>query len=206
MNNTSARPTHQIKKIILIVVGVLLLSIVGCVSCTLILSKLLASPEGAACSLEHQCKDGYKCIGKTCSSGKLNSYCESKTDCSTPYCIKNVCKEDMKIGVFVDEDPNDPNNLKEIKIAIITVGMSDGNLTLDPAVGTDIDLTRLNSALAEIKKRPTLMLTSESERIIDGSPALVMGAQEIKKDDPDYVYAVKETLRMEFGFKTEIER
>ncbi len=196
---------HRVTKIILLVIGIPLLLIIGGVGCLLLADKFLEAPEWSACSPGHQCKGGLKCVGKICSSGKLGSYCESQTDCSTPYCINKVCKEDIKIGVFTDEEPLNPNNLKKIKIAVITVRMSDGNLSLDPAVGADIDMTQLKNALDEIRKRPALTLTSESERIINGQKVLAMEAREVVKDDTDYAYAVRETLAMEFGLQAEVE-
>jgi len=194
------------KKIILTILGVILIMIVGGIGCLLVLGKLLQSPEGSTCVPNHPCASGFKCIGKICSSGKLNSYCESTTDCLTPYCVKNVCRADTKVSIFVDEEPLNPNNLKKIKVATIIVGLLDGNLTLDFATGTDINITLLKNALDEIKKRPTLTLTGENETIIDGQPVIAMQAWKVTKTDPDYAYAVVETLRMEFGLEAEKEK
>lgn len=209
MKNTIAQ-SGGVKKVILLILGAILLFIIFCAGCLFAMDKLikLSEPtEGSKCSSSLPCKNGFKCIGTTCSSGKKNSYCESKTDCSTPYCISNVCREDTKIGIYVDEEPKNPNNLKEIKIAIITVGMTDGNLTVENIKdGFASDIARLNKAIVEMKKRPTLTLTGENERIIDGQKVIAMEAWEVKKDEPNYAYAVEHALGMEFGLRAEVER
>ncbi|MFA6547504.1 MAG: hypothetical protein WCT11_00995 [Candidatus Magasanikbacteria bacterium] len=199
-----------VKKAILIILGAILLFIIFCAGCLFTLDKLikLSEPaEGSKCSDSLPCKNELKCIGTTCSSGKKGSYCESKTDCSTPYCVENVCREDIKVGIYVDEEPKNPNNLKKIKIAVITVGMTDGNLTVDNIKdGFSADIDRLNKALTEMKKRPTLTLVGENERTINGQRVIAMEAWEVKKNEPNYAYAVVHALEMEFGLRAEVER
>jgi len=193
-------------KIVLIVLVTIFIIIGGVIGCCIAVNKLLIVYEGATCSASQLCEKGFNCVGTTCSSGKLKSYCESKTDCLTPYCIDNVCRDDININIFVDEEPKNSDNLKKIIIATVTVGLVDGNLTVKSSSNSGADIVRLNKALGEIEKRPTLTLTGENERIIDGMHVIAMESWEVKKGEPDYVYAVVETLRTEFGFYSEVVR
>jgi hypothetical protein len=109
------------------------------------------------------------------------------------------------LGVYVDEEPMNPQNLKEINIADITVA-NDGNLTLNILKKDAPQIKQLQKALKEIAAKPTLTLTGENEIVVNGQKVLAMQGWEVKKGEPDYIHAVAETLRMEFGFKAEIKK
>lgn len=109
------------------------------------------------------------------------------------------------IGVYVDEQPNNPKNLKEIKIATITVA-PDGNLKLNILQNDAFNIKRLQEAMAAIVARPGLKLVGESEEIINGYKALVMKDFAVLKTDSNYPFAVAETLTMEFGLKAQVEK
>lgn len=109
------------------------------------------------------------------------------------------------LGIYVDEEPTNPQNLKEIKIATVIVA-PDGNLTLNILKKDNLQIKQLQQAVEAIASRPGLKLVGESEEIINGQKALVMREFGVSKTDANYIYAVKETLAMEFGFKSEIEK
>lgn len=109
------------------------------------------------------------------------------------------------IGVYVDEEPKNPQNLKKIKIATITVA-TDGNLTLNILQPDNLQIKKLQEAVATMAATTTLTLTGENERVINGQKVLAMEAWQVEKEEPNYIYAVKETLATEFGFRSEIEK
>lgn len=49
------------------------------------------APEGGACASDSKCRDGMKCVAKTCSSGNVGSACNSKDDCLAKYCVSGKC-------------------------------------------------------------------------------------------------------------------
>lgn len=69
-----------------------------------------------------------------------------------------------------------------------------------------METAKLEQTVAEIAKRPSLKLVAENEEMINGQKALVMKEIGVLKTDPEYIYAVRETLATEFGFKTKIEK
>ncbi len=108
------------------------------------------------------------------------------------------------IGVYVDEEPKNPNNLKQINIANITVAKN-GNLTLNILQPDNVQITQLQQAIATIASRDGLKLVGESKEIINGQSALVMKDFPISKTADSYPLAVATTLTNEFGFKSKLE-
>lgn len=52
---------------------------------------LKKSAEGGVCTTSSKCQSGLTCANKICSSGALNSSCETKDQCKTGYCVQNKC-------------------------------------------------------------------------------------------------------------------
>jgi len=95
--------------------------------------------------------------------------------------------------------------VKEIKVANIAVDNSNGDLILNTLVNDTQDIARLKSALSEIENRPALKLKVENEEMINGEKALVMKEISVLKTDLEYIYAVEEALKFEFGFEAKID-
>jgi hypothetical protein len=110
-----------------------------------------------------------------------------------------------KIGVYVDEEPLNPNNLREIKIAVVDVSNS-GELSVEVKQKDNASITKLQKAIKEINKRPVLKLTGENEIVINGKKVLAMQAWDVKKGEANYAYAVADALAMEFGLKARVEK
>jgi hypothetical protein len=110
-----------------------------------------------------------------------------------------------KIGVYVDEEPLNPNILREIKIAVVDVSNS-GELSVEVKQKDNASITKLQKAIKEINKRPVLKLTGENEIVINGKKVLAMQAWDVKKGEANYAYAVADALAMEFGLKARVEK
>lgn len=89
------------------------------------------------------------------------------------------------IEVYVDEDPQDPNNVKEIHIADVTIS-DRGELGL--IVIKDVpDIERLKSAIKEIESKEGLFLEYEER----GGDTFYLKSELIRPGDPRYAYALE---------------
>lgn len=107
------------------------------------------------------------------------------------------------IQVYVDEAPNDPKNLKKIRIGSVRVA-PDGRLTLSAGKTVQPGSAMLEKAVAAIQSRKTLQLMAESMEKIDGKEVLAMKSFPVEPGDPRYLHAVAETLQMEFGLEARV--
>jgi hypothetical protein len=84
-----------------------------------------------------------------------------------------------------------------IKIAEIRIDAGKINLTTDYP-----ETEELKQAIAEIEARQSLELTSENME--DGK--LVMYAVNVTPEDQNYIYALRETLQIEYGIRSVIDK
>lgn len=89
-------PKHSDNKtvlIVVIIVSVLVLTALALGGWYLFLKK---SSERGVCTSNSKCQSGLICANKICSSGKLNSSCDTKDQCKTGYCVNNKCTDGEK--------------------------------------------------------------------------------------------------------------
>ena len=96
------------------------------------------------------------------------------------------------ILIYVDEDPEDVNNINQVHIA--NVAVSEGKLELI-VIEEHEGIGRLRTAIIEIQAKETLPLTIE--QMEDGT--LVRGDRPVTPEEPEYIYAVQEDL-IHYGF------
>jgi hypothetical protein len=101
------------------------------------------------------------------------------------------------INIYVDEDPEDINNLNQVHIANLSV--YEGKLELI-VVEDHEEIGRLRTVIFEIQAKETLPLTIERMKD-DGT--LVMGDIQVTPEEPGYIYAVQEEL-LQYGFLGEV--
>ena len=106
------------------------------------------------------------------------------------------------ILIYVDEDPEDVNNINKVHIANVTV--SEGKLELI-VIEEHEEIGRLRTAIIEIQAKETLPLIFEEMTEIDGEVVLAMKEKEIYPEETEYIYAVKDELEG-YGFRSEIQR
>jgi hypothetical protein len=100
---------------------------------------------------------------------------------------------DILVVYIGDGTGNEPG---AIKIAEIRVDAGKINLTTDYP-----DTEELKHAIAEIEARPGLVLTFEN---MEEGGKLVMYAVNVTPQDRNYIYALKETLLMDYGIRSAI--
>lgn len=71
-----------------ILIVAIVLSVAASLGWYFLLKKSL---EGESCKNNDKCQADLKCINQVCSSGKLNSVCNQKSDCETDFCVNNKC-------------------------------------------------------------------------------------------------------------------
>ena len=96
------------------------------------------------------------------------------------------------ILIYVDEDPEDVNNINQVHIA--NVAVSEGKLELI-VIEEHEGIGRLRTAIIEIQAKETLPLTIEQME----DDTLVMGDRPVTPEEPEYIYAVQEDL-IHYGF------
>jgi hypothetical protein len=104
------------------------------------------------------------------------------------------------ILIYVDEDPEEVQNLNKIHIANVVV--SEGNLELIVLEEHD-EVGRLRAAIIEIGAKETLPLTIEKVEELEGERVFVLGERPITPEEPEYIYAVEEEL-LQYGFSGEV--
>lgn len=121
-------------------------------------------------------------------------------------CAKDPVSEkqdDRRIEVYVDEEPNNPDNLNRIHVADIRIELP-GTLNMTIIKGSG-EITGLKAALADIEsKAHRTMITYEDIETIDGQPALVMKARPVTSNEPEYIYGVADLLPS-YGFIGEVK-
>ncbi|MDP2750706.1 MAG: hypothetical protein Q8O89_07795 [Nanoarchaeota archaeon] len=101
------------------------------------------------------------------------------------------------IGIYIDEAPNDPDNLKKIHIADINIKQGE----LDLVVIKDVpEIARLKSALDEIKAKENLLLEYD-DKVGD---TYYLKTELIGPTDPRYAYALEGELVLTYGFRAEM--
>ncbi|MFH2028501.1 MAG: hypothetical protein ABIJ08_05155 [Nanoarchaeota archaeon] len=119
---------------------------------------------------------------------------------------KNTTKYIPKlIEIYVDEDPKDPYNHKEIHIADVSVN-PEGNISLviiDKS--QELYIGMLETAVQEIQGKKTLELFYEDWTEIDGKTVWAYMSKEVLPSDLNYIYALREELTMKYGLKGEIK-
>lgn len=103
------------------------------------------------------------------------------------------------LWVFVDEDPNDPNNLKKVRLGAVTVG-EDGRLALELEKDLPPASDKLKKAIASLQARGALKMRVDSKENTPHGPAMVMRMVEVPPGDPRFIYAAAAVLKSEFGF------
>jgi hypothetical protein len=127
------------KKFFIVIIVVLAVLVLGSMGYKILLQK---SGENGSCKNNERCQEGLKCINSICSSGKANSYCVQKEDCSTNFCVKNKCTEgkkddacstykDCEKGLFCkkeicSEPPSYSQYFNKIVISKMKVGLPPG--------------------------------------------------------------------------------
>ncbi len=104
------------------------------------------------------------------------------------------------ILIYVDEDPQDVENLDQIHIANVVV--SDGKLELI-VVEEHEELGRLRTAITGIRSKETLPLTIERMKEMEGEQVLVLGKRQVSPEEPEYIYGVHEEINR-YGFSGEV--
>ena len=103
------------------------------------------------------------------------------------------------ILIYVDENPEDVNNINLIHIANIMI--SEGKLELI-IIKEHEEIGRLRTAIIEIQAKETLPLTIEL-REDDGT--VVIGDKLVRPKEPEYIYAVQKNL-INYGFLGKFEK
>ena len=103
------------------------------------------------------------------------------------------------ILIYVDEDPENVNNINQIHIA--NVAVSEGKLELI-VIEKHEKIGRLRTAIIEIQAKETLPLTIEW---MEDDGTLVMGDKPVTPEEPEYIYAVQEDLT-KYGFLGKVRK
>ena len=103
------------------------------------------------------------------------------------------------ILIYVDEDPEDVNNINQVYIADVAV--SEGKLELI-VIEEHEEIGRLRTAIIEIQAKETLPLTIEW---MEDDATLVMGYRPVTPEEPEYIYAVQEDI-IKYGFLGKVRK
>ncbi len=104
------------------------------------------------------------------------------------------------ILIYVDEDPEDANNVNRVHIANLMVSEEKLELIV---IEEHEEIGRLRATMIEIQAKETLPLTFEEMTEIDGENVLAMKEKKVTPEEPEYIYAVQEELA-NYGFYGEL--
>jgi len=132
-------------KAIWIIIVVLIVAIGGASYWYFFVKKI---PEGGVCQNSSRCDAGLTCISKTCSSGKVGSVCQQKSDCKSQFCVKGVCTEG-KLG-------NSCQNYKDCQTGLLCIKNSCGSLPDYSKYFSGVTVSKMKPGMPPSANNPTI--------------------------------------------------